>query len=457
MFPWIRNLATGAAARVPTLLTLTALGALAFWGRSNDWRLSPSGPGDQRTVKQAPAGPAVNVRAASPGSGSGSNGPSASGPVRIEFPSAAAADRVGIRVAPVRVRTLTHTVTAPGMLDYEAGRYARLTARASGSVLRVDKEIGDPVRKGELLALLDSAEVGRLKADFLRDVVQVKWRSATLERLREGYRKGAVPEATLRQTQTKLREDRIRLVNDQQALLNLGLPVRLEELEKLPDDRLARRLRLLGLPQAVARQLDPETLTANLLPLTAPFDGQVVERNVAAGEVVQTAQPKPLFVVGDVRRLDLDLDVNPEDMAGVRVGQPVTFRPNDGGPEAAGRVSHISPEVNGKTRRVQVHAEVPNKDRRLRPNTFGTGQIVVAQRPRAVVVPGEAVQSAGHARLVFVRISATRFEARPVRPGLRQGDLVEVSGVREGEEVVTTGSFLLNSELQKDRIAGGDD
>jgi cobalt-zinc-cadmium efflux system membrane fusion protein len=161
--------------------------------------------------------------------------------------------------------------------------------------------------------------------------------------------------------------------------------------------------------------------------------------------------------VGDVRRLHVDLDVNLEDVAAVRVGQPVTFRPNDGGPEASGRVSHISPEVNDKTRRVQVHAEVPNEDRRLRPNTFGTGRIVVARRPGAAVVPGEAVQSDGHARFLFVRISATSYEARQVRPGLRQGNLVEVSGVREGEEVVTTGSYLLMSELQRDRIAGGDD
>jgi cobalt-zinc-cadmium efflux system membrane fusion protein len=271
------------------------------------------------------------------------------------------------------------------------------------------------------------------------------------------YAKGAIPERSLREAQTALREARIRLVNDQQALLNLGVPVRLQDLEKLPEDQLVRRLRLLGLPEAVARELDAETLTANLLPLTAPFDGQVVERNVATGEVVQTTRAQPLFIVADVRRLHIDLDVNPEDMAGVRVGQPVTFRLNDGGPEAVARVSHISPEVNATTRRVQVHAEVPNEDRRLRPNSFGTGQIVVAERRGILVVPREAVQSDGQASLVFVRVSATGFEARPVLLGLRQGNFVEVSGVREGEKVVTTGSHQLKSELQKDRIAGGDE
>jgi multidrug efflux pump subunit AcrA (membrane-fusion protein) len=75
-----------------------------------------------------------------------------------------------------------------------------------------------------------------------------------------------------------------------------------------------------------------------------------------------------------------------------------------------------------------------------------------------VVVPAEALQSVGKSgSLVFVRVAPTVFEVRHVRPGLREGDLVEIGGVRAGEEVVTTGGHLLASELQKDRIVGGDE
>jgi cobalt-zinc-cadmium efflux system membrane fusion protein len=452
---WVWNLVTWAGARIPALLTLTALGALAFWGRYNDWRLSPARNADQQAAKPGPAVPAVKVLAASPGAGSDANGLPAAGPVRLEFPSAGAVDKVGIQVAPARLRELTQAVSAPGMVDYDPGRYARLTARASGSVRRVFKEIGDTIHKGEVLALIDSAEVGKLKADYLMSLTQYQLRDKALKAMQAVA--SSIPEATLRAAEMAQREARIRLFNDRQALLNLGLPVREADLADLPDAGRIRFMRLLGLPEEVRRGMDPETLTANLLPLTAPFDSRVVERNVATGEVVQVTQAKPLFVVGDVRRLHIDLDVAPEDMAEVRVGQRVTFRPNDGGPEAVGRVSHISPEVNARTRRVQVHAEVPNEDGRLRPNTYGTGQIVVANRPRAVVVPGEAVQSDGRGSFVFVRVSAASFEARPVQLGLREGNLAEVSGVRQGEEVVTTGSYLLKSELQKGRIAGGDE
>src|SRR5205085_4325018 len=118
----------------------------------------------------------------------------------------------------------------------------------------------------------------------------------------------------------------------------------------------------------------------NLLPLIAPFDGQVVKRNSGVGEVVQTSQPHILFVVADVSKLQVELDVDSEDMAEVRVGLEVTFQPNDSGPESSGVCSRISPEVDATTLRVRVHAEIDNPGGRLRPNTLGTGRILVGER-----------------------------------------------------------------------------
>jgi cobalt-zinc-cadmium efflux system membrane fusion protein len=104
-----------------------------------------------------------------------------------------------------------------------------------------------------------------------------------------------------------------------------------------------------------------------------------------------------------------------------------------------------------------VHARTKNPEGTLRPNAFGTGRIRVGQHASAVVVPAEAVQADTSGSLVFVCISASEFEARRVHPGLREGDLLEVQGVRSGEEVVTQGSYVLMSELQKSRIGGGEE
>jgi cobalt-zinc-cadmium efflux system membrane fusion protein len=449
----IRRGASWVLARVPAGLTFALLVALGVWGSRTGWKLpSLSALGASRADDEPdPSASAVKVTP-DPSAPASDETRSVSPPRSLlEFPSAEAVRQAGIRVAPVEVRPLARYVTAYGMLDYDPSYYAELATRAPGTVWHVYKEIGEPVRKGEALALIESADVGKAKADFLQSLTQLDVRQQALQRLRSAG--GSVPEGTLREAEASLREARIRLFNHQQRLLNLGLPIRLGEVTELSEDKLVRHLRLLGLPEAVRQGVDPETLTANLLPLTAPFDGQVVSRRAAPGEVVSPSQPQ--FVVADVHRIHIDLDVHPEDMAHVRVGQAVTFElENQQGAVARGQVSHISPEVNEKSRNVVVHAEAPNPDAKLRPHAFGTGRILISEQPRAVVVPTEAVQSDGRSSFVFVRVSDVGFQSRPVEPGLREGGYTEVHGVQPGEAVVTAGSHALKSELLKDRIGG---
>jgi membrane fusion protein, heavy metal efflux system len=453
MLFWFRSLAVPIMSRAPTFLTLGLLGVLALWGSFNDWKLPGSGK-DAADPDESFATIKVNADSIE----SENNGSTLSGK-RIDFPSAEAVRKAGIQVKPVEVRAMTRYVTANGMIDYEPGLYARLTARAAGTVWRVDKEIGSRVKKGEVLALIDSAEVGQAKADLMQSLAQLTLRRQTADRLQVAASRGAVSERSLLESEAGLREARIRLSGDHQRLLNLGLPVRLEEITKIPEDQLPRFMRLLGLPDSIRNEVDTETLTANLLPLTAPFDGQVVQRNAAAGEVIEKNQPKIMFVLADVSRLHVDLDVNIEDVGELRIGQPVRFG-QEGKPFEAtpAKLSHISPEVDEKTRRVRVHAEVDNPDGRLRPNTFIAGRIFIREKRGALVVPIEAVQSDGDKNIVFVRLSEKSFAERPVQLGIREENLVEViSGIRPGDEVVTTGSFALKSELLKERIKGGDE
>src|SRR5262249_48986622 len=163
------------------------------------------------------------------------------------------------------------------------------------------------------------------------------------------------------------------------------------------------------------------------------------------GEVVNTSRPHTLFVVADVSHLHIELEVNLEDVALLRLGQEVTFRPeNKGGAVARGELSHISPEVREKTRRGLVHTARATPDGRLGPNVYGTGSILVRERRRAVTVPTTAIQEmeegppegqasaqparpAGRSYVVFIRLSKTRFESRPVTLGIREGEFTEVT------------------------------
>jgi cobalt-zinc-cadmium efflux system membrane fusion protein len=446
------------AAHGPTVLTLVLLAGLGVWGYWNDWKIPQlASTGGKEGGEKNEAGEAAIKVYPDPTA-------SPSTPMtRLDFPDADAVNKVGIKYGPVKVADLTRYVTANSTLDYEPSRYAQLTSRAAGAVWQVDKEIGDKLHKGDVLALIEAAEVGQAKANFLQSLTQLKARTLVRQRLEAAGKMGSVSERSLLDAETAVREARIRLFNDQQALLNLGLPVRVADVEPLAEEEAVRHLRLLGLPPELTKS-GKEVLTANLLPLKAPFDGQVVQRNVAVGEVVQPTQTKSLFVVADLTRLHIELYVKPEDMTDVRVGQAATFRPDSGaGPVAVGRVSHIGPEVEEKTRRVHVHAEIDNPEGKLRPNTFGLGHVVLGERPQVTIVPATAVQTHGNGSVVFVKLSETSFQARQVQPGLRGRDLLEARNLAQlarpgaSRPEPLQGDWVEVSELQKDRIVGGDD
>jgi cobalt-zinc-cadmium efflux system membrane fusion protein len=454
MLPRIWKFAGGLASQIPAIVTLVLLGALAVWGARNHWQLPASEAKDVKDEKEEASPPVKVIRppADEPASPSTELG-------RLEFSSTEGLTAAGIAARPAEIRHMKHYVTANGMLDYEPYRYAQLAPRAPGTIWRMNKVMGEPVEQDEVLAVIESAEVGRAKADFLQSLAQVDIRTKTLQRLRSAG--GSVPEGTLREAEESQREARIRLFNDHQRLLNYGLAVRLDEVEKLPEKEQIRYLRLLDIPEWARQNLDPETLTANLLPVRAPFKGQIVRHpRGAPGEVVATNQP--LFFIGDISHLHMDLDVHLEDVADLKLGQTVTFEPEDKrGQVATGTLMHISPEVNEKTRHVQVHAEVENPDGKLRPNTFGTGRILVKEHLKAVVVPDEAVQwdihSKGRTAFVFIRLSDTSFQARPVQPDLHADGFIEVAGVAAGEMVVTSGSHIVKSALFSDRIEKSED
>jgi cobalt-zinc-cadmium efflux system membrane fusion protein len=353
-------------------------------------------------------------------------------------------------------------VAANGEVTYDQTRVARLSSRVQGPVWRVDKVVGQAVKKGDVLALVDAAEVGQARGELLQALGKASFHDQNVERLRAGYQRGAVPDALFRQAESARQEARVRLLAAEQALANLGLVVRADDLKGLAPEALRLRVRTLGLPADVAKiVLDSKEASANLVPLLAPLDGTVVAREVVAGEVVDNA--RVLFVVADTRRMWLTLHVRVEDARRVALGQPVRFRPDGGGPEAAGQVAWVSTGVDPKTRTVKVRADLDNAGGKMRDSLFGSGRVILRHEEHAVVVPSEAVQWEGDCHVVFVRDkdylaegAPKVFHTRTVRPGARDGGNTEIiAGVLPGEVVVTRGSSVLRSELLKNNLGEG--
>ena len=382
----------------------------------------------------------------------------------VRFRSQAALERSGIEVVPVDKRPVVSELVCNGVVAYDERRIAQLSTRVSGSIWRVEKRLGDHVHKGEVLLILDSQEVGRLKAEFLNALVAYESRREQFAILEEV--KSAVMGRQLREARSALREARNHLSNAKQALVNLGFDITIRDYEPLDDETRAARIRTVGLPPKLVAGLDSALVTSNLLPLYAPFEGVVVGREAVVGEVIEAA--KPIFEVADVSTMLLVLNVSKEDADKVAIGQPVRFRPDGSSEDFTSRISWISTEVNEATRTLQVRAEVDNHPaptneptrHALRANTYGSGRIEIDRRGTAVVVPRTSVQWDGSRWVVFVPAGDAAFAARPVQPGVRDGDVVEIASDAAADpqftHVVGSGSHVLKSQILLERMERGE-
>jgi cobalt-zinc-cadmium efflux system membrane fusion protein len=380
---------------------------------------------------------------------------------RLQFASEEAVDKAGVGVEAVWRTRVVEAVSGNGEILHDPTRTARLSARVPGTVFRVYKQAGDAVRQGEVLALVDAAEVGKAKSEFLTALVQLRLKIETLRRYDETFRSGALPESSYRNQAAAVSEARIRLTTSKEAMTNLGLPVDVESLKSVPQEELADRLRFLGLPEVVARSLEPQKTTGNLVAITAPFDGVVVARDIVAGEVVDTS--KVLFLVVDPRQVWLNLSMRLEDARLLALGQRVQFRADGSKEESIGAVAWISPQADLKTRTIPVRVVLANPEGRLRANTFGLGKLILREEPQAIVVPSEAVHWEGDCFVVFVRDkdflkpgAPKVFHTRTVRVGVRDGDNIEIiAGVLPHELVAAKGSGTLRAELLRGNLGEG--
>jgi len=327
-----------------------------------------------------------------------------------------------------------------------------------GTLWEVLKSVGQRVDRGEVLALVDAADIGKIKTEYANALVQVHLKTRVLAGLRSAS--GVVAENRLREAEAAVEEARLRQVTSEQSLLNLGFTLP-NGLEKLSAREIVHSLRFLGMPSQMAARLDASVATANLFPVRAPQAGVVVSMEVVTGEVVEAS--KLLMVVADPSVMWLTLHVRQEDSRYLALGRPVRFVPDSGGVEREGKISWISTAVEDKTRTVKVRVDLPNADGKLRANTFGSGVIILRQEPNAVTVPLDAVQWEGCCNIVFVRDknyfvkgSPKFFHVRQVRLGAKDDRNVEIlAGLVPGEIVVDKGAAVLRGQLLRANLGKG--
>ena len=186
----------------------------------------------------------------------------------------------------------------------------KLASRVPGSVWRVFKNVGDKVSKGEVLVVVDAVGVGDLKTLLLRSLAEENLQQQNVSRLTKA--RSAIAGARVLDAEAALAKARADVLSAEQSLRNLGLPVDVKRLRGMDEEQVLDELRFIGIPSSIRSQLDAQSATANLLPLSSPMDGIVIERTVTPGEVVDPS--RMLFQIGDTRQMWLQLSVPLENM-----------------------------------------------------------------------------------------------------------------------------------------------
>lgn len=341
-------------------------------------------------------------------------------------------DSAGLRLAGIAIDTVTAggdgALLANGTITYDADRVSFVGSRAEGRIVSVRADLGEQVRTGSVLALVESPEVGELRgalkqAEAARDVTR-----RTYEREQRLYAAE---------------------ISSQKELLEAEAEHRTAEAEY--QSALARL-------NAVGASVG-EGAT---FPLRTSVSGTVVERNASPGQLV--GPETNLFTVADLQHVWIAADVYESDLGRVRPGAPAVVLPRAlAREEFAGRVTFAGGVVDSVTRTFRVRVEVPNPDRRLRPGMFAQVRIEAPGQPTGqgpATVPELAVQELEGTQVVFVPGSQPgEFVARPVTLGPRAGSnrVVVARGVRIGEAIVTEGAFQLKAELTKASFGADED
>lgn len=379
---------------------------------------------------------------------------------RIQFASVDAVAQAGVDVELVERRPIEQSVSGSGEILYDPTRTASFASRTSGSVWGVEKNVGDQVQKGDVLALVEAEQVGALKSSLIRALAEQSLQRQNVKRL--NIAKEAVAGVRLLEADADLAKAEAEVLSITQSLENLGLSVDIQSLAQLSEREAFEQLRFLGIPQELTSRVKSQGSTANLLPVRSSISGVVVERNVTQGEVVDTH--RALFRVADTSQMWLMLDIPLEDLENVKTGQPVRFHADGSSHEVLGRVDWISTGADAQTRMVKIRAVLPNPDGRLRDKTYGTGEIILREEPNAIAIPSESAHWEGCCRIVFVRDkhyfdspdSPKVFHVRSVRLGASHNGFTEVvAGVLPGEVVATSGSDVLRAQLLKNGLGAG--
>jgi cobalt-zinc-cadmium efflux system membrane fusion protein len=344
--------------------------------------------------------------------------------------SAAEREEFGVRVVTAGPGELAAHVRLPGEIRVNPDRLAHLVPRVSGVARTVYANVGDQVRQGQVLAVLESRELSELKSAYLVARERLALAQTTFAREEKLWKQSISSERMYLEAQKGLVEARI-------------------------EQRVAeQKLHALGFAEEYLANLSFESdASFTRYEMAAPFEGTIIRKHLALGEVLK--DDTEAFVIADLRSVWVQLTAYQKDLPFLHLDQSVRISGDSGGGEATGTIAYISPIVDEATRTASARVVLSNPDGLWRPGSFVTATVDADRVGVALLVPKSALQTVEDQTVVFIE-TAEGFEPQPVSIGRTSQTHVEIAaGLHPGQRYVAEGAFTLKAQLSKGAFGDG--
>lgn len=324
----------------------------------------------------------------------------------------------GVVVETATAAAIRSTLQLPGEIRFNEDRTAHVVPRVGGVVEGVSANLGQQVKKGQVLAVVSSASVSDQRSSLRSARQRLGLARTTYEREKKLWEEKISPRQDMLQAEQALREAEIAVANEQQKLGAIG---------------------------AIGGTSGAGAL--GRYELRAPFDGMVVEKHIALGEMVK--EDANVFTISDLSSVWAELSIGAKDLDQVRVGGKVLVRSTASDTRASGTVSYVGSLIGEQTRTAKARVTLGNPEHAWRPGLFVNVDIVGSESAAPVTVSSGAVQSVNEQAVVFIKVPGG-FIPQPVRTGRSDGQRTEIlGGLRQGAAYAAAGSFIVKSEQGK--------
>jgi cobalt-zinc-cadmium efflux system membrane fusion protein len=345
-----------------------------------------------------------------------------------------------VAIAPVESGTSVSPYRAKGRIALPDNATWRVGVLVEGRVEKVYANLGDAVRKGEVLAHLHSHDVHEVKAAYANALAERSRLQAAEALAQKNYDRSQRLYALKAESVSQVEIAKQELVNAQSATREAENSVMREQTH---------------LEETLGISADTHVHTsddADLIPIVAPANGRILQKNVSPGATISPSTDA--FIIGDLSRLWMLASIDAATLAQLRVGQHATVSiPDVPGATYSGEIENLGQEFDPTTRLIQVRIAISRPDNRLRPEMLANAEFSLGTGKPKLLVPQEAVQQINGQDVVFVQVAADRFRAQPVTLSeIVEGKARILQGLNAGDRVITHGSFIAKSELLKSTI-----